>query len=133
MNTKVVAQELLKVAKMLTAAPNKERIDAKVRSHINKELAEISTHNGATRYEKIPLDATFAVLKKYGVVPLDVDRTHWSGFLLGHEGRANIHLGRDVGKGPNEIHSEFVNSQLVMTWYNEGDAGSKYEYICYLS
>ena len=115
------------------------RINPKDRRAINKRLHDLTKGYHA----EIPLSAIFDVLKRHNIVPLQEDKTPWSGLLCGDNGETCFDLGEkefeDFGikpawdvQGESEvIFYDITNSVLRLSWYKM--QSGRYEVLAYLT
>jgi hypothetical protein len=80
-------------------------------------------------HEWIPIGPMVDALKRVGLVVVQEDKTEWSGFCCGREGRASLPLAKADSK-TGEFYEPLMNA-LCLTWYKM--QSGRYEVVAYIS
>ena len=115
-----------KAQTLLEEMKNPKKLPPNIRKKINAELHPI----GAKYHNQIPFGDISDILKKYGLVVLQEDRTKWSGFLTGRDGNDTFDLGYAESSDDDGQYTVIDNSRLVMSWYKM--SSGRYEIVVYV-
>ena len=103
-------------------------IATKTRTAISKAIAALGTY-----HTEVPLTELFAALAAHNIVPLDVDNTEWSGFVMGENSSTIFRL---ADKATAYQHTsgatmyQPLRTALALQWYK---ISTKFEINAYLS
>jgi len=106
-------------------------LNQSIKSKINREISDLLK---PTYFNKIPLQPLFDILKKYGLIPLQEDRTYWDGFLLGgvkNTEQVYFDLGWESTKNERNQYEVIRNASLALSYYKMPESG-RYEVIAYI-
>lgn len=108
-----------------------KHLNAPIKKKINKDIREVTK---PTYFDKIPLYELFAVLDKYGIVPVMEDYTYWEGMLLGEDGHTIFELADKMSSEVRDgitFYTPFENAGLWLSWHKM--TSGRYEIVSYIS
>jgi hypothetical protein len=108
-----------------------QHLNAPIKKKINKDIREVTK---PTYFDEIPLDELFAVLDKYGIVPVMEDNTYWSGFLLGEDSNTIFNLADKMSSETRDditFYTPYENAGLWLSWHMMENG--RYEIVSYVS
>jgi len=105
-----------------------EKLSAKVKKQINKEICNLPTY-----HDQIPLQTIFNILEKHGIYVLQEDNTVWSGILIGNNEHITFeisHVSSAYIKENFVFYKPIENASLSLSWYKM--SSGRYEITCYV-